>query len=160
MRPYQKPPLTSLQLVSLLKMRGLEIDQPDRACRYLDNIGYFRLSAYFYPFYESKNKFQRGASFNDVLSLYVFDRKLRLLALDALQRIEIAVRTAISNHMAIKYHDPFWFLQPKLFKGMGKFSDFIHIANKHAGADKKGASYSCDHYFEKYSDKPLPPPGY
>lgn len=157
MTPYDKPPLNSPQLVDLLKQRGMLVDNADRAIRYLDNVGYYRLSAYFYPFYETKDHFQRGVAFNQVLSLYIFDRKLRLLTLDALQRIEIAIRTAISNHMALKYQNPFWFLQPELFKCEANYRKFINIAKKHVGDGKKGASPSCAHYFDKYGDRDLPP---
>jgi abortive infection bacteriophage resistance protein len=36
-------------LISLLKQRGLIIPDEQKAIGYLTNIGYFRLSAYFYP---------------------------------------------------------------------------------------------------------------
>ena len=41
--------------------------------------------------------FVSGSRFEDVARLYVFDKKLRLLALDALERIEMAVRVDVAH---------------------------------------------------------------
>ncbi len=82
------------------------ITDPARAADYLKRIGYYRLSAYWYPFRRSslrpdaagkpqavvEDDFRPGTEFAAVLALYVFDKKLRLLMLDALERIEIVSR--------------------------------------------------------------------
>ncbi|MFZ1427406.1 MAG: Abi family protein [Geminicoccaceae bacterium] len=81
-----------------------------RAAEYLRRIGYYRLSAYWYPFRKSTrttagqgksqttvhDDFKATTDFSTVLALYVFDKKLRLLMLDALERIEIALRTDVA----------------------------------------------------------------
>ena len=51
------------------------------------------------------HRFRKGTQFDDVLQLYVFDRSLRLLVMDALERVEVAVRAAISNAMSLKDKD-------------------------------------------------------
>ena len=69
-------------LVKLLMSRGLQVSNEAKAAAYLRNIGYFRLSAYFYPFLKKpKNlhQYKKRSSFNKVLKLYRFDRKLRLM---------------------------------------------------------------------------------
>ena len=48
--PYNKPPLTESQLVDRLHERGLEIQNRERAERYLRHIGYYRISPYSLPF--------------------------------------------------------------------------------------------------------------
>ena len=50
MVPYTKPAKSPADLVQQLKQRGLAIADEARAERYIDNIGYYRLSAYMYPF--------------------------------------------------------------------------------------------------------------
>ena len=50
MVPYSKPAKSPADLVQQLKQRGLGIADEARAERYIDNIGYYRLSAYMYPF--------------------------------------------------------------------------------------------------------------
>lgn len=46
---YNKPHLTYNEQVSLLRQRGLIIDDPPKAVEALKRIGYYRLSGYFYP---------------------------------------------------------------------------------------------------------------
>ncbi|HEY9280244.1 MAG TPA: Abi family protein [Eoetvoesiella sp.] len=95
--------------MALLQERGLEVDSNAAALSYLARIGYYRLSGYWYPFREldgqasleqgkpvRKGLFLQGSRFKDVIDLYVFDKKLRLLALDALERIEMAVRVDVA----------------------------------------------------------------
>ena len=68
-------------LAELLSQRGLAFDDKERVCRYICNIGYYRLSAYFYPFLEipkDRQIFKQGSSFDAAIKLYRFDKKLRL----------------------------------------------------------------------------------
>lgn len=126
--PYNKPPLTESQLVDRLHERGLEIQNRERAERYLRHIGYYRLSPYSLPFQdrEAEHRFRPDTSFDDVLHLYVFDRELRLLVVDAIERIEVAVRAAISNQMASHASGgPFWYLERKNFADELGFSDSL-----------------------------------
>ena len=97
--------------LEILRSRGLEISDNDAAVRYLDRIGYYGLSGYWYPFRkldaDSKNSFRlnefmEGSRFEDAVKLYVFDKKLRLLALDAIERIELAVRVDIAHLLGKK----------------------------------------------------------
>ncbi len=96
---YAKPPLSILDQIALLKERGLLIQNEKRARHYLTYIGYYRFSAYWLSFeYLDKqgkrtHRFKKGTSFDDVLGLYIFDRKLRLLVMEAMERIEVAIRT-------------------------------------------------------------------
>jgi abortive infection bacteriophage resistance protein len=76
--------------------------------------GYYQLSAYALPFQNGGNDLDRhhfklGTTFEQVVDLCIFDRKLRLLVMDAIERIEVAIRAAISNVASIK-HSPHWFL--------------------------------------------------
>ena len=77
------------------------------AIHYLNFIGYYRLSGYFRaltdPADASREKFRAGISFQDALDLYIFDRKLRVLLTDAHERIEVAVKAAISNSAALTW---------------------------------------------------------
>ena len=70
-------------MVELLRHRGLEIENPQRVSHYIRNIGYYRLSAYMFPFLrqpKDEHRFKLGSNFQDALNLYRFDKKLRLLA--------------------------------------------------------------------------------
>lgn len=89
----------------------MTITDEDKAKACLSRIGYYRLSAYWYPNRKSEvytdpadgvqktrilDDFRDGTSFSDALDFYVFDKKLRLLVLDALERVEVGLRTDIA----------------------------------------------------------------
>lgn len=72
---------------------------------YLNKIGYYRLSGYWYPYRLSKmedgatkvlDEFRPGTKFSEIVDLYVFDKRLRLLMMDVFERIEIALRVQIT----------------------------------------------------------------
>lgn len=96
---YDKPALSLNGIVGRLVERGLDVPDPDRARRYLRHLGYYRLSPYTIPFQQGSpdHIYRAGTTFDDVLDLYVFDRALRLLVMDALERVEVAVRAAMTD---------------------------------------------------------------
>lgn len=106
---YDKPPLTFDQQFDRLIQRGLDMPDRDAVLLALSSVSYYRLSAYWYPFRilggdgRPGNYISRGTTFENVICLYEFDRKLRLLVMDAIERIEVAVRTRLTYHMAHQY---------------------------------------------------------
>lgn len=94
--------------LAILKSRGLVIDDSNHALHALKNIGYYRLGGYLYPFRQSQNNkklsiFIKDTNFNDVLNLYSFDRTLRILGFDALEQIEMALRTDIAHTLGKRH---------------------------------------------------------
>jgi len=112
---YTKPPLTYDQQIALLQSRGLTIADPIHATRYLERISYYRLSAYALPFQATKDTFNDGTSFSDLLHLYAFDRELRLLIMDAIERLEVAVRAQMIYQLAHRYGSH-WVDEKGIFK--------------------------------------------
>lgn len=114
-RAFNKPPTTYAQQLVLLTDRGMRIDHPDRAAFYLQHLNYYRLGAYWLPFEadHGSHRFVAGTSFEDVLNLYIFDRELRLLLLDAIERFEVSVRSQWAYHLAHE-HGPHAHLDPAL----------------------------------------------
>src|SRR5699024_6056657 len=83
------------------------------------NVGYYRLSAYWSPYREllreeppiRGDNFLPGTTFEDIAALYEFDRKLRTLVHDGIERIEIGLRTQLNEYLgavggALAYQDP------------------------------------------------------
>lgn len=108
---YNRPWKSFAEQLELLKSRGMGVTDEAAALSYLERIGYYRLSAYCYPFRVFKleqdpatrvissvrtDRFETDTQFVDVVELYLFDKKLRLLVMDALERIEIALRVDIA----------------------------------------------------------------
>ena len=119
----------------------------------MSNVGYFRLSAYFPPLQNEKDEFKDFASFERLVHLYEFDRALRLLFLDPIERIEVQLRTKIVHHLSHKY-DPFVIEKKKLF-----LKDFAHgkflkiINNKLYNSDEN----FIEHFKKKYTKHKFPP---
>jgi abortive infection bacteriophage resistance protein len=102
---FEKPPLTIGEQVELLLSRGMT---GDTACisNRLVMANYYRLSGYWYPFRTEESTFRPGTCFEQIWKRYTFDRHLRLLVMDALERIEITLRTQFAYHHAHS-HGPF-----------------------------------------------------
>ena len=157
---YTKKALSIDEQLSLLKSRKLIVNDPDRVCRYLRFIGYFRLSKYFAIFQKSFDpnpQFKPDTTFDDILDVYIFDRKLRLLIMDAIERIEVAVRATISNTMSV-HSGGHWYLDRNHFRESYKYNKLIEKIKFETGFENsKRRNESCKHYYETYNDPPLPP---
>lgn len=154
---YVKPPLTFDDQVKLLMQRGLLIPDREKAIHYLSNISYYRLSAYMLPFQipqDSSHRYKPNTSFDDILELYVFDRDLKLLAFDAIERIEIAVRTQLIYHMSHAYGNN-WFENSSLFTNR---KNHEYLLNKIAEqCNQTNKEVFIQHYQAKYTSPLLPP---
>ena len=68
--PFIKTYATPHELVQLLKTRGMEITDEEKALHYLSHIGYYRLSAYMYPLLsipKEQHLFKQGVTFGKVM---------------------------------------------------------------------------------------------
>jgi len=102
--PYTKQHLTISEQISQLKNRGMFFNDESKANHYLSHINYYRLTAYWLPYKESNSEyFRNNTKFDEVLCYYIFDRELRLLVLDAIERIEVSVRTRMTFILTEKY---------------------------------------------------------
>jgi abortive infection bacteriophage resistance protein len=109
--PYTKDYKSASELVALLQSRGLYVSNTSKAQKYLQTISYYRLSAYMRPLLslpKENNHYKDGSTFGQVMKLYRFDKKLRLLLFNEIEKIEIAIRTAIIDECAQIYNNPFW----------------------------------------------------
>lgn len=120
--PYIKKPLSIKTQVSRLENRGLIIDDENLAGDYLSNISYYRLRAYTYPFQnnidsEADHCFLRDdIHFKDIIDLYCFDRRLRSLIFNAIEKIEVALRTKIVQIYSETTGNSHWYEDESLFK--------------------------------------------
>lgn len=165
---YTKCPLTEEQHLQLLIKRKLIVANPDKVLHFLKYIGYYRLSGYALPFQikeadlsRSKHTFRDGVTFEMILDLYIFDRELRLIVMDAIERIEVAVRAAISNTLCQKY-GTHWFMDKNRFHHTFKHDEFISDLRRELKLNTNGELHKSKdvflrHYYEKYSSPEFPP---
>lgn len=154
MKNYTKPSLLFQEQIELLKLRGLVIVDNDKALHYLSNISYYRLSAYMYPFLSDKEShlFKTNTAFEQVISLYNFDRKLRILIMDEIERIEVAFRTQLTYHLSHK-NGAFWFQDSSLFHNYGQYLENLHSIH----SIKKDSGEVFIKHFKQHYSEPLPP---
>ncbi|HFK3993687.1 TPA: Abi family protein [Citrobacter freundii] len=96
-------------LIELLESRGMLIPDRGHAIKKITQVGYYRLSGFWYPCRLPKliegvpdgriDTVRPGTSFRDIYDLYLFDKNLRLLMMDALERIEVYVRSVIAHEI-------------------------------------------------------------
>ena len=161
MTTFSKDALSLDQQIDILAGRGLDIDDNDCVRRYLGDISYFRLSAYTRPFYipevagEHSHQFLPGTSFNDVLGLYIFDREIRLLILDAIERLEVSLRAQLTQTLAMR-HGPFGYLNVDVFDTRYKHDWLLTELKRKAGS--RDMESFLESYRRKYSHSSDYPP--
>lgn len=171
---YNKQPKTFTQQVELLEERGLIIEDKQKAISRLANISYYRLSAYMIPFKKiitinGKNqycdKFIPNVTWSKVYDLYVFDRKLRLLVFDAIERLEIAIRTQIIYQLSHKYgshwqdNKDIFSVTTRRTKDKTITVDIYSELQEHLQNQLKNnkAEVFIKHYYETYNNPKNPP---
>ena len=154
--PFSKHYTEEQSLIILLQSRGLLITDINKANHYLTHIGYYRLSAYMYPLLQvpkEQHLYKPGATFKKVMMLYRFDKKLRLLLFNEIEKIEVAVRSAIVKHGCEVTNDPFWMTNPHNFSNPVKFNKTIRLIEDELNHSKEEF---ITHFKDIYSD-PYPP---
>lgn len=158
MSSFDKTAHSIEQQIATLRDRGLLIADEARAHHYLANISYFRLSAYTRPFYQPRmqeHHFLPNTCFDDVLQLYIFDRELRLLLLDAIERLEVSLRAQMSNVLA-EHHGPHGYLKAEIFDTRYNH-DWLLAKLEQLGSARQVESFLA-HYRKKYNAAPKQPP--
>lgn len=100
---YTKPPLSFEQQADLIISRGMQVPDKEKLVNLLQSVNYYRLSAYWHPFKQTDETLQAGTSMDKIWRRYTFDRQLRLLVMDAIERVEIAVKTRMTTIFSLKY---------------------------------------------------------
>lgn len=172
---YPKPYQTIPQMIATLQQRGMSVADAAKAAACLERIGYYRLSGYWYPMRESHDvthpdasietivldQFRANTNFKQIMDLYVFDKKLRLLLLDAIERVEVAVRVAIAIHLGSR--NPIAHLDPVQLDG--KFCSIVKNSGKtghqewiekYKGHIKRSKEDFIKHFTTKYPNVDIP----
>ena len=153
---FGKPYLEPREIVRLLKSRGLSIEDDKKAEHYLKHIGYYRLSAYMYPLLKlpkEQHIYKPGASFGRVMMLYRFDKKLRMLLFNEIEKIEVAVRAAVVNIRTSMIGDSFWMCDHRNFSDSNRFARTMSLID---GELRHSREDFITHFKATYSN-PYPP---
>lgn len=164
-----KPWLSFADQIKLLESRGMVFSDTQQAEFELARIGYYRLSGYFYPFRvlplpqskfpKRQDNFVAGTEFNHVIELYNFDNAIKLLALEAVQHIEIAMRTHIAYTLG--KHHPIAHLMSDVFQDTFEHEDWLSryygVVARELRTDQKNKKYKgfVLHNKEQYGSLPI-----
>lgn len=158
--PFKKTSTSIPEQRELLIKRGLICADADEVDKYLAAIGYYRFSGYWLPFEEppapgaTRSKvLKAGTTFEQVLALYVFDRRLRLLVMEAIERIEINIRSRWVNAFTLA-HSPHAYLDPTLFNDPWKHNTMVSAL---AARVQQSNEPFILHYTKKYQPPHMPP---
>ena len=160
MQVYNKKPLTIEQQISRLENRGLDFGNKKLAANYLSNISYYRLRVYTYPFQDNTDPdndhcfTRKGISFEDIIDLYCFDRRLRSLVFNALEKIEVAARTKIIYTYSITTNDSHWYVDADHFDDRKVFEKLEEEMGSDIGRSNEDF---IKHYDNKYDEPQFPP---
>jgi abortive infection bacteriophage resistance protein len=152
---YEKPFLGFAEQADLLTSRGLVADRSALIAR-LESVNYYRLSGYLFPFRSEGDRFLEGTTLAQVWNHYLFDRRFRLLCLDAIERIEVAVRTQLAYRHA-QIHGPFGYARPEFLPGLDRQAFDHWLGDLLREFNQSGEIYAR-HYRQKYADSQSEPP--
>ena len=155
-RNFGKDYKTPRELVTLLKSRGLIINDRQKAQLYLESIGYYRLSAYMHPLLKTPktlHQYKEGATFSKVVMLYRIEKKLRLLLFNEIEKIEIAVREAVMNMTAEQTGDIYWLTNPSYFHNQAIFNNSMTMLTK----EYEHSTEDFIEHFKRTYTEPFPP---
>lgn len=159
---YTKQSLTFEQQADLLIKRGLIISHRDELIERLRNVNYTRLSAYWHTFQDpnQSDKFIPGTHFETIWKRYIFDHELRLVVMDAIGHIEVAIlRTRMVEQFTMKY-GAFGYAKKDNFGMHFDEENFIKMMNETERLTKekidKGDEGVKDYFIKYANEKHLP----
>jgi abortive infection bacteriophage resistance protein len=174
---YTKKWLSVDGQVAKLELRGVEVTDHESFRDLLRAVGYYRLTGYLYPFRESEpfqddagrtryrvhNRYRAGTSVGQAAALIDFDRRLRMLVLEGIERIEISFRMQVGyvlgRQSAFAHIDPVNFVNS--FTGsqtdeatggtmLSKHAQWLErVKERQAGSDEAFVA----HFRNKYEDE-------
>lgn len=161
-RPYTKAPLSIDDQVDHLRMKGMTWTDEADVKRWLRTVGYYRMGAYWYWYQDltaqtagRPKTFKQDTTFEKVVVDYLFDRELRLLVAEAIDRIEIELRARWSHLMALQ-HGAHAHLDASAFDQRFDHGRQVRRAGEEFDRSLRKELFA-KHYRETYSQPELPP---
>ena len=160
MTDYNKKFLTFDEQIGLLEDRGLIIDNKEKLLSILKHVSYYHLSIYCKAFQNENDQFKDGTTLQNVWDVYNFDKKLRLLLLDVLERIETSLKCILIYEISKSKNDNYWYSRRDNYivqsrsEEKKKFEKFLeYILNN----IKFSQEIYIQHYYNEYSFPKYPP---
>lgn len=154
---FNKPALSIADQIALMRARGMIVPDQAYAEHVLLHVSYYRLRAYWLYFEidlaAGDHTLRQGTTLNDVMAIYDFDRRLRLLLIDCIERIEVALRGSWAYRMAT-LHGPHGYLDPAKYPNSIKFA--TNVSQLQSEYDRSHEVF-VNHHRNHYGQPSLPP---
>ncbi|MGE4457423.1 MAG: Abi family protein [Arcobacteraceae bacterium] len=156
---YTKEHKTFQEQLEKLLGRNLIVANKQYALSKLEHINYYRLSAYFLPYqYEKEsqnaNLFLPETTFEEIIRLYYFDTELRKIIFEAIEVIEIYLRTQIAYYHSQKY-GAFGYLDSNNLRTNYQ-AEFDALHQDIIKEKERSKEVFIKHFQEKYNTSDLP----
>lgn len=154
---YLKPPLSFSDQAQRLVQQGLVVSDLNQLIERLSTVSYYRLSAYWHPFKQADDRFLPGTTFETVWRRYTFDRHLRLVTMDAVERIEVAIlRTRLVEQFTLLY-GPFGYRALHNFHPNVRPNTHNRLLQECDEGFRRSNEIFVQHFRTKYTSEPYPP---
>lgn len=147
--------LTTDELIATIKNKGITILDEEQSKEILKQHNYYVIMGYKNLFIKD-NKYKNNVSFENIYSLYKFDRQLKILLLNALLDIESIVKNAIVNYFCNTYgYKEEDYLKKDNYNISHKYLNKTMAIFKQQIDDKKNTNIAVDYYIKTYNFVPL-----
>jgi abortive infection bacteriophage resistance protein len=151
---YLKPALSFDEQAQLLLNRGLIITDKNELIRCLSRVNYYRLSAYWYTFKKPGTEdFRSGTTFEMIWDRYTFDRELRLLVMNAIEHVEIAILRTQMVEQFTRLHGPFGYCDVTNFNPIFDPRDHTRLINDIDNAINMSSEEFVRRFQNKYTSE-------
>ena len=158
---YSKLPLSFEDQADLLISRGLIVPKKNELVEILKKINYYRLSGYLFIFkqidpFTKQEIFIPGTDISIIIQRYEFDRQIRILLLDAIERIEVAIlRTRFVEKYSLNF-GAFGYSDYSTYNSKFCFADFEKLMDDIKNDEIQSHEQFITHYHSKYDNQQLP----
>lgn len=155
---YTKPALSFEEQAQRLIDRGLIVSNRQFLVNCLSNVNYYRLSAYWYTFktvdhQTQEERFVPGTSFDIIWNRYTFDRELRLLIMDAIEYIEVAILRTQMVEQFTRLHGPFGYCEIANFNPKFQLNDHQKLLKEVDEAVARSREEFVSRFYRKYTSE-------
>ena len=153
---FNKQPISIKDQIQLLELRGLNFTDKSFAEHFLAHVSYYRLAGYWWPLQSDKinHTFKANSQFTTVVDLYNFDRELRLIVFNMIERIEIGIRTQLIYNLSTAY-GAWWFENKIYFNNQYYWSKHLESIKKEISRSKE--VFILEHKKKYAKDNRCPP---
>ena len=154
-RKLHQPAMSVNEQIENLRSKGLLIHDEARAKSFLNDVSYFRvIKAYSLGLKERNGIYQKDTSFEQIVSLYLFNSNFRQTLFPLIEKVEINLRCRLANHVSEKY-GVLGYLDPTVFGNRADYHEqFLDDIQREIARNKR--SPFIRNFLDNYTDGAIP----